>query len=311
METNNKQKIYTLTLNPSMDYIIKTDLPKSEMVYFTPEENVLVPGGKGINASIILNELGVENTAIHYSGGFTGDLIIEGLNKDSIDNIQVRSEDRSRLNLKINYSDETVELNSTAIPLTENAKEEIKKIISTFNKGEILMIMGSFHDQDISFIKEISRQAYDIGVELVYDLSKPILMELVGFNPIIVKPNIEELEMIFQMEIAEKDDIINCMDILKNMGAKNVAVTNGAQTSYLVDSSGSLHIAEMKQVKLVSPQGCGDSFVSTFVHKIKDGAVEAFEWANAAGCATAQVKGLANKQQIEDNLSNVRVTSVK
>ncbi len=219
--------------------------------------------------------------------------------------------ERTRLNLKVNYSDETVELNSTASPLTEVAKEEISKIIDTFNKGEILMIMGSFHDNDVQFIKDISRKAYDKGVELVYDLSKPILMELVGFNPIIVKPNIEELEMIFQMEITDKDDIINCMDILKNMGAKNVAVTNGAQTSYLVDSTGALHIAEMKQVELVSPQGCGDSFVSTFVHKINEGSVTAFEWANAAGCATAQVKGLATGKEIEDNLSNVRVTSVK
>ncbi len=310
MENKNKH-IYTLTLNPSIDYVIKTDLPKAEMINFTPEENTMVPGGKGINASIILNELGVDNTAIHYSGGFSGDLMVEKLNEINVKNVQVKSEKRTRVNLKINYSDETLELNSTANSLTEIAKEEIKKIVSEIETGNILMIMGSFHNDDVDFIKDISKVAFDKGVELVYDLSKPILKELVGFKPIIVKPNIEELEMIFQMEITDKDDIINCMDILKNMGAQNVAVTNGGQTSYLVDNEGTLHIAEMKQVELVSPQGCGDSFVSTFVHKIKDGAVEAFEWANAAGCATAQVKGLANGQQIEENLSNVRVTTVK
>ncbi len=304
------KKIYTLTLNPAIDYIIKTDAELAEIANFTPEEKVFEAGGKGINASIILEEFGARNSAIHYSGGFTGDLIMKDLHDKSIQNIQIKSDDTTRINLKLNFKNDNFEINSTATPLSQNAKDAILKQIAHFQEEETLMIMGSFHPNDEKFLIEISKAAKAKKVELVYDLSKPVIKDLLKFKPLIIKPNNEELEMIFGRKVKTKKDILDCMDELKKMGAKNVAVTMGKDGGYLLDSKNQLFQAEVEPIQLVSPQGSGDSFISTFVHKIDQGSEEAFKWANAAGAATAQVKGLANKALIDSTLSKVKVKKI-
>ncbi len=303
--STNSRVIYTLTLNPAIDYIISTKSELKEITNFNPNEKTFEAGGKGINASIIMEEYGVKNSAIHYSGGFTGDLISNQLSEKGINHIQVKSKEDTRINLKLNFKDDNYEINSSATPLTIKARNAILKIISGFKSGDVLMIMGSYHEDDSDFIHSISEIVKSKSVELVYDLSKPILKDLLKYEPLIIKPNKEELEQIFKIKINSNDEIIAKMKELKSMGAKNVAVTMGKDGSYILDENNDLFLATIKPIKLISPQGSGDSFISSFVVKYNEGIKEAFKWANAAGTATAQVKDLANFNLIKESINNV------
>ncbi len=302
--------IYTLTLNPAVDYIIKSNNELAEITNFNPSEKLYEAGGKGINASIIMNELGAKNIAIHYSGGFSGELISSQLLNKNVEQKQIKSNEDTRINLKINFKDKNYEINSTATPLTNEAKKEILDLVTSFNEGDVLMIMGSYHKDDEDFLYEISELSFNKNIELVYDLSKPVLKDLMKFKPLIIKPNKEELEEIFGITVTSEEQIINAMKHLKDLGAKNVAITMGKDGAYILDSNDQLYNATVDPVTLVSPQGSGDSFISTFVVKNELGTEEAFRWANAAGAATAQVKGLSTLPLIESTKEKVHTTKM-
>ncbi len=307
----NESTTYTLTLNPAIDYIITTPNNLTEITNFDPKDKIYEAGGKGINASIIMEEYGVKNIAIHYSGGFSGDLINQQLSEKGISNRQVKSLHETRINLKLNFADDSYEINSTASPLTSQARNQILKMVSGFNDGDTLMIMGSYHSDDEDFLFEISDLASLKNVDLVYDISKPVLKNLMKFKPLIIKPNKEELENIFDIKVENDLQIIESMKQLKKMGAKNVAITMGKDGAFILDEKNELYKAEVEPIKLVSPQGSGDSFISTFVAMKNQNTIEAFQWANAAGAATAQVKGLANYELIEKTKDKVKVEKIK
>lgn len=304
---NINKKINTLTLNPAIDYIIKTNNKLEEITNFSPNEKVFEPGGKGINASLIINEFNIRTLAIHYSNGFTGDLLKNKLDKLNIQQLQVKSSFDTRMNLKLNFGNKNYEINSLAVPLTTSARNSILKTVMGFSEGETLMIMGSFYKTDEDFIIELSKLCVSKKIELVFDLSKPFIKELLKYKPLIVKPNREELEWIFDTKIKTDEDIIVHMNKLKTMGAKNVAVTLGKEGSYLLDEKNNLFKAIVDPIKLSSPQGSGDSFLSTFVVKINKGSEEAFVWANAAGAATAQLNGLADYPLIQKTLEKITI----
>lgn len=306
----NSRVIYTLTMNPAVDYIISTENELDEITNFNPNEKVFEAGGKGINASIIMEEYGARTTAIHYSGGFSGELINQQLIEKGINNLQVKSKDDTRINLKLNFKDSNFEINSTAPQINAQARNTIIKTVSSFNEGDVLMIMGSYHEADADLIHEISKLSVAKGVELVYDLSKPLIKDLLVYKPLIIKPNREELEMIFGQSVKTKAKIIELMKELRKMGAKNVAVTMGKDGAYIINEKNEMYEATVDPIKLVSPQGSGDSFISTFVIKKDEGTEEAFRWANAAGAATAQVTGLANIDLIRRTLDKVKVKMI-
>lgn len=307
---NSKNRVYTLTLNPAVDYIIKTDNKLEEITNFLPEEKVFEAGGKGINASIILEELSVNNTAIHASGGFSGDIIVKQLHEKGIHNIQVKTPYDTRINLKLNFNKESYEINAKASALTARNKNDIHNLTANFNKGDVLMIMGSYHSSDDSFLIELSELCVEKGVELVYDISTPLIKDLIKYKPLIVKPNNDELEMIFGKKVKTEKQIIDHMKELKALGAKNVAVTMGGDGAFLLDKKNNLYKATVDPIRLESPQGSGDSFISTFVALHENGIKEAFTYANAAGAATASVKGLATKELIEAMVSKIHITKV-
>ncbi len=309
-DLDNESTIYTLTLNPAIDYIISTENKLDEITNFNPNEKVYEAGGKGINASLIMNEYGAKNIAVHYSGGFSGDLINQQLYERGVNSRQIKSTDDTRINLKLNFGDVNYEVNSTATPLSPQARNQIEKYVSTFHAGDTLMIMGSYHKDDEDFLHKLSELALTKEVELVYDISKPVLKDLMKFKPLIVKPNKEELEEIFGIKVTNEQQIIDSMKELRKMGAKNVAITMGKDGAYILDSNDELYKAIVEPIKLVSPQGSGDSFISTFTVKNNLGTEEAFKWANAAGAATAQVKGLARFSLIEKTLEKITVTKI-
>lgn len=310
LSKTNLLKINTLTLNPAIDYIINTKNKLQEITNFDTSEKEFEAGGKGINASIIVDQLGVKTTAIHYSGGFSGELIKQKLNEAGIQQVQVPSKEDTRINLKLNFGEENFEINSLATPLSSVARKNMLNQVSSFKEGEVLMIMGSYHPDDEEFIFQLSEMAISKKVELVYDISKPVLKDLIKFKPLIVKPNLEELEWIFGKKIKTEKEIIKHMQLLREMGAKNVAITMGKNGAYLLDEKNNLYKAKVDPIKLVSPQGSGDSFISTFVVLRDEGSESAFKWANAAGAATAQVSGLATYQLIENTLEKVHIKKI-
>lgn len=308
-ETNVK-KINTLTLNPAIDYIINfdKDLKDESIVFFDSKNRNFKPGGKGINASIIADTFNARTQAIHCSDGFSGELLKNELSSLNIQQTQIPSEITTRINLKLNFNSKNYGLNSVSEPLPSKAKSKILNKINSFIEGEILMIMGSYHKDDGDFIKEISELCVARGVEIVYDISTPLLIDLLKYNPLIIKPNKEELESIFGKKINSEKEIITLMKKLKELGAKNVAITLGKDGSFLLDENSDLYSAKVKPIKLVSPQGSGDSFLATFIIKKSEGSSEAFKWANAAGAATAQVEGLAEYELIKNTLNNITIS---
>lgn len=300
-------KINTLTLNPAIDYIIRTENKLDEITNFGPNDKEFIAGGKGINASIIIDEYGVNNLTLHYSGGFSGELIKKELITRNLQQTQIISSDDTRINLKLNFDKDNYEINSLATPLSSKARNILKNIISKFEENEVLMIMGSYHNNDEDFIIEISEITKQNNIQVVYDISKPLLKNLLKYKPIIIKPNKEELEWIFNTKINSENDIIKYMYKLQEQGAQNVAVTLGKDGAILLDSNKQLYKAIVDPIKLASPQGSGDSFISTFVVKLSSGFENAFKWANAAGAATAQVNGLANLDLIEKTLPKVHI----
>ena len=307
---SNSLKINTLTLNPAIDYIIKTKNNLDEITNFSPSEKTFEPGGKGINASLIINEFNINTLAIHYSNGFTGNLLKNKLDELNIQQLQIKSKEDTRMNLKLNFNNDNYEINSLATELNNKARNDIFKAILNFKKGETLMIMGSFHNNDEDFLFELSELCVERNIELVYDLSKPILKELLKYKPLIVKPNKDELEWIFNKKINTEKEIIYYMKKIKELGSQNVAVTMGKDGAYLLDSENNLYKSSIDPIKLSSPQGSGDSFLSTFVSKISKGSMEAFIWSNAAGAATAQLNGLADYSLIEKTISKVKVEKI-
>ncbi len=297
-------KIVTLSLSPAIDYIINMneidELLKEKPNKFMSDNRSVIAAGKGIHESIIIDALGAPTLALHYSGGFTGDLLETELEEQGIPHIRYRSSVETRINIKLNIGKGTKEVNyelSELPPYVEaNAREKIRQTINGLAKTDILSIAGSYEPKNFKLLNEICEIASFNNIELAFDLSSKEITKLLKYNPYLIKPNIHELEHILDLELDREEKIIEAMKSLQKKGAKNVAVTLGAKGSILLTEEGEVFKANVKtKINLVSPQGAGDSFVGAFLaKKYLEDVSEQFRWANAAGAATAANTGLAN-----------------
>ena len=259
--------IYTITLNPALDYIIKLkELVPNEIN--TSESEYILPGGKGINVSIILKRLNVESVTLGFISGFTGKEIQKLVEKEKIQTDFINLEEgHSRINVKILEDEKETAINSK-VPLVDNKSiEKLYQKLSNLKENDILVLSGSIPKgikEDI--YEEICEKIKDKNVKIVVDSTKKLLLNTLKYRPFLIKPNHHELGEIFNVQILNQDQAIEYAKKLQQKGAQNVLVSMGEKGSILLDENGkSYKKAAISNKNVINTVGAGDSMVAGFL----------------------------------------------
>ena len=292
--------IYTVTFNPSLDYIVSVDDFKLGLTNRTSSE-LMLPGGKGINVSTVLMNLGIENTALGFTAGFVGKEIIRRLHEMGVKSefIQI-SEGVSRINLKLKSIDGT-EINGAGPVISKDKVEELMKKLEELGEGDVLFLAGSIpSSMPDDMYEQIMARLDGKGVMIVVDATKDLLVNVLKYHPFLVKPNNHELGEIFGVELKTRKDVIPYGKKLQEKGARNVLVSMAGDGAVLVTEDGQEFRAEAPKGKLVNSVGAGDSMVAGFIYGYLNGGsyADAFRYGVCTGSASAFSEELATKKEV-------------
>ena len=296
--------IYTITLNPSIDYIVRLDKLVTGITNRTSSEEYYY-GGKGINVSLVLAELGLDSTAYGFVAGFTGKAIENGIRNDHIitDFIKLK-EGISRINIKIKAGEET-EINGQGPHISEEELERLLQKIDRLSNGDTLILAGSIPNTmpDDVYERMMERIKYK-DVRIVVDATKQLLVNSLKYKPFLIKPNRQELSEIFNAEVKTEEDIEHYAKELQKLGARNVLISLGGDGAMLIDENGGKHKAGVLKEKVINTVGSGDSMVAGFTAGyVKTGDYAyALKLGSVCGNATAFLPGLATKEKINELL---------
>lgn len=292
--------IYTLTCNPSVDYVVRMAQFHPGMVNRAAGEQAF-SGGKGINVTVVLKELGVPNRALGFLAGFTGDFIEGDLEAQGCQTAFVRlARGFSRINVKIKGQEES-EINGGGPAVDQEAMEALFGKINSLQKGDMLIISGSIPPSlPKNLYEKILALLDGREVYAVVDTSGEALMKTLRYEPFLIKPNHQELEELAQSRLFTREEIIAQGKRLQEMGAKNVLISLAAEGAVLLTSDGDILFGEAPRGKVINSVGAGDSMVGGFVAGwLKTGSYQAaLQWGIAAGSASAFCEGLATGEEI-------------
>ena len=299
--------IYTVTLNPSIDYVVRLETLTTGITNRTISEEYYF-GGKGINVSCILAQLDVKSTALGFVAGFTGEAIEKGIQNDKITTDFINLENGiSRINIKIKTDDET-EINGQGPHISENELEMLCEKIDRITDGDTLVIAGSVPSTMPDDVYErILKRVSGKSVKIVVDATKKLLLNSLKFKPFLIKPNLQELCEIFSTEIDSDDKIKNYAQLLQEMGAQNVLVSLGKDGAILLDEFKNIHKTGVIEGKPVNTVGSGDSMVAGFLagYEKEKSYAYALKLGTACGNATAFSSGLADKVKINEIMNKI------
>lgn len=298
--------IYTVTFNPAIDYVVHAKDMKFGVTNRSEREEIYF-GGKGINVSIVLKELGIDSKLLGFTAGFTGDAIEKGLADMGIDTDFVRLKNgNSRINVKIKSTEET-ELNCQGPDIDGNAVEMLFEKLNSLSDGDILVLAGSIPSSLPSDIYErILKRISDKKVKTIVDATNDLLLNVLKYRPFLIKPNNHELGEIFGIELKTDEEIEMYARKLRDMGAVNVLVSMAGDGAMLIDEAGNTHRCGVCKGKVKNSVGAGDSMVAGFTAGIQNGDYEyALKLGTAAGGATAFSDGLAKREKIEELLKTL------
>ncbi|MBR2760574.1 MAG: 1-phosphofructokinase [Solobacterium sp.] len=293
--------IYTVTFNPSLDYIVTVDHFRTGEINRTADE-LIFPGGKGINVSIVLKNLGIDNTALGFMAGFTGREIQRLLEEKGVttDFIQVAN-GTSRINLKMR-SDQETEINGRGPVIGKEDIAFLYRQLDRLEKGDILALSGSIpSSMPETIYMDIMKHLDGRGIMVAVDATKDLLMKVLPYHPFLIKPNNHELGEIFHTAIIEKDDVVKYAKKLQESGARNVLVSMAGEGAVLVTENGEVYRASAPKGILRNSVGAGDSMVAGFLAgylKNRD-YNEAFRMGVCTGSASAFSDELASKEEVE------------
>ena len=292
--------IYTLTLNPSLDYFAKTDSFNIGKTNRTRDEYIL-PGGKGLNVSVLLSRLGEETTALGFIGGFTGDELVRLLEKENINCSFWQTDGNTRINLKLKGSDIT-EFNGSGVSLKNEDISALKNKISRLNEGDWLCLSGSVPKGCSADIYSLLASSVKSGVKVVIDASGEPLRAALSAKPFLIKPNIDELGDLFGAKISTREEIEHYAKALQEMGAKNVLVSLGGDGAFLLDMNGNTHFVPAPKGKVLNTVAAGDSMIAGFIHRYTETAdfADSLKFSVAAGSATAFSLWIAEKTLVDE-----------
>ena len=303
--------IYTLTLNPAVDYVMDIAGVIPGKVNRSSGESYTV-GGKGINVSVVLSRLGARTKALGFVAGFTGDAIVSGLDALGVEHDLVRLENGfSRINVKIRTGKgEETELNGCGPHISREMTEELFRKLDAVKDGDTLVIAGSVPESLPDDIYEIILSRLDSkGVCFAVDACGELLLRSLRFRPYVIKPNIHELGALFSADIKSMEEVERYARALKENGAANVLVSMGADGAFLLDEYGKTHKCGVCKGKAVNAVGSGDSMLAGFLYAAESGDyAHALRLGTAAGGATAFSEGLAEREDIYRLLSQLEQT---
>lgn len=300
--------IYTVTFNPSLDYIVSMNDFQMGMTNRTTAEQIFA-GGKGINVSIVLKNLGIENTALGFTAGFTGEQIEKEIQNMGLltDFIHVAN-GISRINIKLKDYDGT-EINGMGPKIDEQSVNALFEKLERLQTGDMLVLAGSIPKcLPNSIYRDIMGRLCDRGILFVVDAEKELLLNVLQYHPFLVKPNNHELGEMFDVTLRTKDEVIPYAKMLQEKGAKNVLVSLAGEGAVLADEEGSVHMLAAPKGRLVNAVGAGDSMVAGFLAGwIQKRDYEyAFRMGISAGSASAFSEQLATKKEIEQMFDNIK-----
>lgn len=293
--------VYTVTFNPAIDYVVHTGEMKLGATNRSEREEMYF-GGKGINVSIVLRELGIQSKALGFTAGFTGEAIEKGLADAGIDTDFVRLETgNSRINVKIKASEET-ELNGQGPDIDEKALSALFEKLDRLSDGDTLVLAGSIPSSLPSDIYErILERLSGKSIRAVVDATKDLLLNVLKYKPFLIKPNNHELAEMFGVTLNSDEEIEKYARKLQEMGAVNVLISMAGDGAMLIDEFGKMHRCGVCKGTVKNSVGAGDSMVAGFTAGVINGDYEyALKLGTAAGGATAFSDGLATKEEITE-----------
>ena len=293
--------IYTVTFNPSIDYIVSVEDFKLGLTNRTSFEMIL-PGGKGINVSTVLGNLWIASTALGFTAGFTGKEIISRMEQMGIKSDFILLENGiSRINLKLKSIDGT-EINGCGPEISDEAVDQLMKKLDVLGEGDTLILAGSIPNSlPDDMYKRIMESLSGRGVMIVVDATRDLLLNVLCNHPFLVKPNNHELGEIFGVTLKTREEVIPYGRKLQEMGASNVLVSMAGEGAVLIAEDGSIYQTPAPKGTLVNGVGAGDSMVAGFVAGWleKRDYKHAFYMGVSAGSASAFSENLATKEEIE------------
>lgn len=296
-----------MTFNPSLDYIVGVKDFKLGETNRTSYEQMLA-GGKGINVSYVLKNLGFESTAIGFLAGFVGEelkrrIVADGINADFL----TLEDGISRINVKLKDIDGT-EINGMGPDIAPDKVKELRAKINALKAGDILVLAGSIpQSMPDTIYMDIMADLQGRGVNIVVDATRDLLMNVLSYKPFLIKPNNHELGEIFGVVLRKREEVIPYARKLQEKGARNVLVSMAGEGAVLIDENGCVYMSEAPKGKVVNAVGAGDSMVAGFVagYLEKKNYEYAFHKGLAAGSASAFSEQLATKAEVEALLSKI------
>ncbi len=293
--------VYTVTFNPSLDYIVSVEDFRLGMTNRTSSE-LMLPGGKGLNVSMVLGNLGIENTALGFVAGFTGEEIVRRIEEMGVKSDLIPVENGiSRINLKLKSIDGT-EINGCGPEISEENVERLMTKLDVLKREDVLVLAGSIpSSMPDDIYKKIMERLNGRGVMIVVDATKDLLVNVLEYHPFLVKPNNHELGEIFHTELKTRKEVIPYAKKMQEMGAANVLVSMAGEGAVLAAADGTVQDIPAPKGKLINGVGAGDSMVAGFLAgwMEKKDYRHAFYMGVSAGSASAFSEMLATGKEIE------------
>ncbi|AGZ26086.1 MULTISPECIES: 1-phosphofructokinase [Staphylococcus] len=300
--------IYTVTFNPSIDYVMFVEDFKIDGLNRAQDTNKFA-GGKGINVSRVLKTLEVDSTALGFAGGFPGDFIAQTLKDSDIHTDFVQVDEDTRINVKLKTGQET-EVNAQGPNVTDAQFQSLLNQIKETTDKDTVIVAGSVPKSIPSdAYAQIAKITQQTGAQLVVDAEKDLVETVLEYQPLFIKPNKEELEVMFNASVKSDEDVIKYAKQILDNGAQSVIVSLGGDGAIYVDRQQSIKAVNPKG-KVINTVGSGDSTVAGMVAGLATGlsVKDAFKQAVASGTATAFDADLATKDAIENIKSQVTIS---
>ena len=300
--------IYTITFNPALDYIIGMDNFNLGYVNRTSSEHIFA-GGKGINVSIVLNNLGVDNKALGFIAGFTGDEIERRVRAFGCKTDFIKLENgMSRINVKIKADVES-EINGAGPDISKEALDSFYEKLERLESGDIVVLAGSIPKSINSDIYEIiMNRLKGKGIKFIVDTTGDSLKRVLKYNPFLIKPNHHELGELFGVKLNNKEEVIEYAKKLKDMGALNVIISMAGDGAVLIKENGEVITSDVPKGVVKNSVGAGDSMVAGFIAGFlkSQNVEEGFKLGVATGSASAFSEGLATKEYVYELLEEIK-----
>ena len=294
--------VYTVTFNPSLDYIVSVPNFELGKTNRTVYEQMLA-GGKGINVTTVLRNLGIDSTALGFVAGFTGDELIRRMNEMGLKNDFIRiGNGFSRINLKLKDVDGT-EINGMGPVIDQAGQDALMAKLNTLKEGDTLVLAGSIPESMPGTIySNILEALQGRGIRFVVDATKDLLLNVLQYHPFLIKPNHHEIGEIFGVKLETRESVVPYAKKLREMGAANVLVSMSGMGAVLLDENGDVHALPAPKGQLVNAVGAGDSMVAGFLTgwEEKHDYEHAFRMGVATGSASAFSDLLATREEVMD-----------